>query len=47
MERHIRTYFTIRIFSAPFALANFCFLGWFTGQGRAKLGFVIQIFLTS
>jgi multidrug resistance protein, MATE family len=45
MESHIRAYFFIRIFSAPFALANFCFLGWFTGQGHAKLGFAIQIFL--
>jgi MATE family multidrug resistance protein len=33
------------VFSAPFALTNFCLLGWFIGQGRAKIGFVIQLFL--
>ena len=38
-------YFRYRIWSAPFALANFCILGWFIGQGRATVAFVVQIFL--
>ena len=45
VERHAAVYFYIRVFSAPFALTNFCLLGWFIGQGRAKTGFVIQLFL--
>src|SRR4029079_12929356 len=45
VERHAAVYFYIRIFSAPFALSNFCLLGWFIGQGRAKTGFLIQIYL--
>src|SRR6186997_1417581 len=35
VERHAAVYFYIRVFSAPFALTNFCLLGWFIGQGRA------------
>ena len=38
-------YFSYRIWSAPFALANFCILGWFIGQGRASIAFIVQIFL--
>jgi MATE family multidrug resistance protein len=38
-------YFRYRILSAPFALINFCILGWFVGQGRATTAFVVQIFL--
>lgn len=38
-------YFRYRILSAPFALINFCILGWFVGQGRATIAFVVQIFL--
>jgi multidrug resistance protein, MATE family len=38
-------YFRYRIWSAPFALANFCILGWFIGQGRATIAFAVQIFL--
>jgi MATE family multidrug resistance protein len=38
-------YFHYRIWSAPFALANFCILGWFIGQGRATIAFAVQIFL--
>ncbi len=30
-----RTYFTIRIWSAPLALANYVVLGWLVGQARA------------
>ncbi len=39
------TYFRYRIWSAPFALLNFSILGWFIGQGRASVAFVVQIFL--
>jgi len=45
VERHAAVYFYIRVFSAPFALINFCLLGWFIGQGRAKTGFLIQLSL--
>jgi multidrug resistance protein, MATE family len=38
-------YFRYRILSAPFALINFCILGWFIGQGRATVAFIVQIFL--
>jgi MATE family multidrug resistance protein len=38
-------YFRYRIWSAPFALTNFCILGWFIGQGRAAIAFLVQIFL--
>jgi MATE family multidrug resistance protein len=42
---HGKTYFNWRIWSAPFALANYCFLGWFVGQARAGLAFLVQLFL--
>lgn len=42
---HGETYFNWRIWSAPFALANYCFLGWFAGQARAGLAFTVQLFL--
>jgi MATE family multidrug resistance protein len=38
-------YFRYRIWAAPFALMNFCVLGWFIGQGRANIAFIVQIFL--
>jgi multidrug resistance protein, MATE family len=38
-------YFNYRIWSAPFALINFCTLGWFIGQGRTKVAFLIQVIL--
>lgn len=38
-------YFAIRILSAPFALANYAFLGWLLGLGRSGLGLALQIFL--
>jgi MATE family multidrug resistance protein len=45
VERHARQYFAIRVFSVPFGLANYCLLGWFIGQGKAKTAFIIQLFL--
>jgi multidrug resistance protein, MATE family len=37
------TYFSIRIWSAPLALANYVVLGWLIGQARAKLALAVQI----
>lgn len=39
------TYFNWRIWSAPFALANYCVMGWFIGQAKARLTFLVQLFL--
>src|SRR6185312_8719023 len=36
-------YFTIRIWSAPFALANYVVLGWLIGQARARLALGVQM----
>src|SRR5207248_9091913 len=38
-----KTYFLIRIWSAPFALANYVVLGWLIGRARAKLALPVQI----
>ncbi|CTQ55829.1 DNA-damage-inducible protein F [Roseibium album] len=38
-------YFDVRIWSAPFLLANYAILGWFIGLGRASTGLVLQLFL--
>jgi MATE family multidrug resistance protein len=38
-----RTYFTIRIWSAPLVLANFVVVGWLVGQARAGLALMVQI----
>ena len=38
-------YFSIRILSAPFALANYVILGWLIGLGRAGVGLGLQIVL--
>jgi len=37
VSRAAKTYFTIRIWSAPLALANYVVLGWLIGQARATL----------
>lgn len=41
----VSTYFHIRIWGAPAALANFAFMGWFIGLGRADVAFVLQLIL--
>jgi multidrug resistance protein, MATE family len=41
--RAARTYFTVRIWSAPLVLANFVILGWLVGQARAVLALAIQV----
>jgi MATE family multidrug resistance protein len=38
-----RSYFLVRIWSAPFALANYVFLGWLVGQAWARLALAVQI----
>ena len=45
VEEQAAIYFRIRIWSAPFALVNFVMLGWFIGQGRAKVALLLQLFL--
>ena len=43
VTRAARTYFIIRIWSAPLALANYVVLGWLIGQARARLALGVQI----
>jgi multidrug resistance protein, MATE family len=38
-----RTYFLVRIWSTPLALANYVVLGWLIGQARAALALTVQI----
>ncbi len=45
IRAHGETYFNHRIWAAPAALANYCVMGWFIGQSRAKLAFAVQLFL--
>lgn len=44
-ESLARAYFGIRIWSAPFTLANFALLGWFIGQQHMKTALLLQLFL--
>ena len=39
------TYFAIRIWSAPFALANYVLLGWFVGLARANVALALQVLI--
>ena len=39
------TYFNYRIWAAPFAFANYCVMGWFIGQSKALLTFLVQLVL--
>ena len=43
VTRAAKTYFSIRIWSAPLVLANYVVLGWLIGQARAKLALAVQI----
>ena len=43
VTRAAKTYFNIRIWSAPLVLANYVVLGWLIGQARAKLALSVQI----
>ena len=38
-----KQYFAIRMWAAPFALANYALLGWFIGQARARTALGLQI----
>ncbi|MBI4725011.1 MAG: MATE family efflux transporter [Rhodomicrobium sp.] len=40
-------YFGLRILSAPATLANYALTGWFIGLARAKLAFMLQLFLNA
>jgi MATE family multidrug resistance protein len=43
VTRAAQTYISIRIWSAPLALANYVVLGWLIGQARARLALVVQV----
>ncbi|THD67074.1 MAG: MATE family efflux transporter [Bradyrhizobium sp.] len=43
VTRAAKTYFVIRIWSAPLALANYVVLGWLIGQARARLALAVQV----
>jgi MATE family multidrug resistance protein len=43
VESEARAYVAIRIWSAPFALANYALLGWFIGLGRTQTAFLLQL----
>lgn len=45
VEAETQTYFAIRIWSAPFALANYAFLGWFIGLAKTRIAFLLQVTL--
>jgi len=45
VESLARTYFDIRVFAAPAALANYAVLGWLLGQQRAKSALMLQVFM--
>jgi MATE family multidrug resistance protein len=43
VTRAAETYFAVRIWSAPFALANYALFGWFVGLARAKTALALQV----
>jgi MATE family multidrug resistance protein len=43
VTRAAKTYFTIRIWSSPFALANYVILGWLIGKARANPALLLQV----
>lgn len=43
VTRAAKTYFFVRVWSAPLVLANFVVLGWLIGQARATLALSVQI----
>jgi MATE family multidrug resistance protein len=40
-----RLYFSVRLWSAPFVLANYVLLGWLIGQARTGIALGLQIFI--
>ena len=45
VTRAAETYFYLRIWSAPFALANYVMLGWFVGLARANVALALQVII--
>lgn len=45
VESSATAYYYIRIWSSPAGLANFAFLGWFIGIGRARTALLLQLLL--
>lgn len=45
IEELTSTYFSIRIWGAPFALINYVLIGWLMGIGRVKLSLATQIYM--
>ncbi len=43
VTRAAKTYYAIRIWSAPIVLANYVVLGWLIGQARAGLALAVQV----
>ena len=43
VTRAAKTYFFVRIWSAPFALANYVVLGWLVGLARTGIALALQI----
>ena len=43
VEAEAKVYFAIRIWSAPFTLANYALLGWFIGLGRTRIALLTQL----
>ncbi|MBX2806063.1 MAG: MATE family efflux transporter [Hyphomicrobiales bacterium] len=44
-EAETSTYFSIRIWSAPFALINYTLLGWFIGLAKTRIALILQLVL--
>lgn len=45
VTRAAEIYFAIRIWSAPFALANYVLFGWFVGLARARTALALQVLI--
>ncbi len=45
VSEHATSYFSIRIWGAPFALINYVLIGWLMGMGKVKLSLIVQIFM--
>ncbi|WP_233499225.1 MATE family efflux transporter [Bacillus weihaiensis] len=43
VQSYAATYFSIRIWSAPFILASYVIIGWLIGLGKVKLALVTQV----
>jgi MATE family multidrug resistance protein len=45
VENLARTYFNIRIWSAPAALINYCLIGWFIGVQQTRIILILQVWM--